>query len=281
MSVDEHLRTVLAYIRELGADHETALLARYNLANERVRAKDVLGALVDVEIVIRRADEVLGAVHRVTLAAKVLRASIVGAYGDRTEAVAALERLVPEVGAVYGASDPVTLSARLTFARNRDWSGLPEAAAEEFRDLLRDYVAVFGDQDPATRVVAAEARKWTLEAVGSMHEAHEIEELTSALSLDDPDSLRARYKLAFDKYAAEDYAGAVAQMDTLIVDAGDDVERVLSYRCARILLRGITMADQSRVAQLRALLAEAESVLGAENQTTQAIAAVLANLDSR
>jgi hypothetical protein len=155
---------VLQYLRELGPDHETTLLARLNLARQQQEAGDELSAMIDVELTSARCLAVLGAGHPTTLGALALRAYLLGTTGDRAAAVTAYERLLPELRHQLGSDNVLVLSARYYLAAYRDWTELALAAAHAYEALLTDYRRVLGADHQAVEVIAAELAKWRTKA---------------------------------------------------------------------------------------------------------------------
>jgi hypothetical protein len=163
-SLTDWQRWVLQYLRELGLDHETTLLALLNLAHQRQQAGDALAAMIDVELAAARCELVLGVGHPVTLAAQAQRANLLGVNGDRPAAVAALERLLPELVHYMGPDHVLTVTARYYLATYRDWTDLALAAARAYEALLADYRRVLGADHPAVAVIAAELARWRSKA---------------------------------------------------------------------------------------------------------------------
>ena len=242
--------------RVFGAEHETTLGARHNVAIWRRHLGDVAGAVDEMARVAASRGRLLGEAHPDTLVSRLALATWRGDAGDTAAGLAEATTLIPLFRKAFGYDHEQTLSARYLCALWRD--DLEDRELEAVADwavLVDDEIRALGVDHPLTvatqTALATQRAEWaaSLGAGGSAAEQRSADEdllervivmkrETADRSREFGDDslpvLRARYDLAHALWGGHQHTGAAIATDRLLDDClrivGDQHELTLAVR---------------------------------------------------
>ncbi len=249
-SVADWQQQVLDHVRQLGADHETTLAARANLAHHRGLAGDPIAALVDLEITSARCLSVLGADNPTTVGVSGLRAYWLAISGDRAAALDAYDRLWPQAVRTLGPDHLTTLSIRLGYSDLRDWEDNPGGAVAAYQELLDAHTRILGSDHPTTATVAATLEHWRAEVADLANIARD---LYTDMELDES----GRDELSEDQRRTVD-----DQVEEFISASQSDVDGVVELQVAVDKLTRQRGPDDPEVLEVRRMLANHKVTAG-------------------
>jgi tetratricopeptide (TPR) repeat protein len=262
-------RAAQGFEKQHGADHQTTLGARTNLASAYWAAGNLTVATSLLESAAADSLRAHGADNPSTMTISNNLANVYKSAGDLHRAIPLLEATVADRTRLWGADDPRTLTAQNNLANAYHDAKDFSRAAELHSSVVADRTRVLGPDAPGT-LNSRHGLAHAYQSMGNLAQAMPmlesvVADRTRVLGADHPATLDSKYNLATTYRSAKDYLRAVRLHKSVYADysrvLGPDHPSTLNsqrglastYMSAGNLKRAIRLLEEALADHIRAL----------------------------